>query len=130
MPEVEVLARAVSGTSGKNGRATFAEADTRVTGEFAGTSEDDLVTVGEEGADLSGGKFERLSSVAGEFQETASGGFGGSGDGAGGEDVANLEVAAVARVMGDELGRSPIEVLRIGLAQHKWIELIVPHRFS
>ena len=50
--------------------------------------------------------------IAGEFEEAASGGFGGAGDSSGGEDVADLQVATVAGVVGDELGGSPIEVVR------------------
>jgi hypothetical protein len=69
-----------------------------VAGGFAGAAEDDLVAIDEEGAGFSGGQEDGLGTVAGEFEETASGGFGGAGDGAGGENVSYLEVAAVAGV--------------------------------
>ncbi len=101
---------------GEDGGAALAEADAGMAGGFAGAAEDDLVAVGEEGAGFAGGKEDRLRAIAGEFEETASGGFGGAGDGAGGENVAYCQVAAVAGVVGDELGWGPVEVLRVGFA--------------
>ena len=71
-----------------------------------------------------------MRAVAGEFEKTAGGGFGGAGDGAGGKDVAELEVATVAGVMGDELGRGPIEILSVRLAEQCWWELISSHDFG
>src|ERR1700736_2858102 len=75
---------------GEDCGAAFAEADAGVAGCFAGAAEDDLVAVGEEGAGFAGGKEDGLRAVAGEFEETAGGGFGGAGDGARGENVADL----------------------------------------
>jgi hypothetical protein len=98
--------------------------------EFAGASEDDLVAVGQEGADLAGGERDGLGSVAGEFEEAAGGGFGWAGDGSGSEDVAYLKVAAVAGVVGYELSGGPVEVLRVASAKHIWVELIFSHCFS
>ena len=109
-----------SGTGGEDGGAALAQADAGVAGGFAGAAEDDLVAVGEEGAGFAGGKKDGLGSVAGEFEEAAGGGFGGAGDGSGGEDVADLEVAAVAGVVGDELGGGPVEVVCVGLAEEEW----------
>ena len=85
-------------------------------GGFAGAAKDDLVAVGEEGAGFACGEKDGLCAVAGEFEETAGGGFSWAGDGAGGEDVADLQVTAVAGVVSDELGGSPIQVLRVGFA--------------
>ncbi len=82
----------------------------------AGAAEDDLVAVGEEAAGFCGGKQNGLRAVAREFEQTAGGGFGRAGDGAGGEDVADLQVAAVAGVMCEKLCRSPIEVARVRFA--------------
>ncbi len=97
-------------------------------GSFAGAAEDDLVAVGEEGAGFAGGEEDGLRAVAGEFEETAGRGFGGAGDGSGGEDVADLQVAAVAGVVGDELGRGPVEIMGVGFAEKKWREFILSHR--
>ena len=47
--------------------------------------------------------------------------FGWAGDGSRGEQVANLEVAAVAGVVGDELSRSPVEITQPRLAQEQWV---------
>ena len=100
-------------------------------GGFAGAAEDDLVAVGEEGAGFAGGKEDRLRAVAGEFEETAGGGFGGAGDGSGGEDVADLEVAAVAGVVGDELGGRPVEIVSVGFAEEEWMRVcLLSHSFG
>ncbi len=99
-------------------------------GSFARAAEDDLVAVGKEGAGFAGGEQDRLRAVAGEFEETSGGGFGWAGDGAGGEDVADLQVATVTRVMGDELSGGPVEVVNVGFAQQKWVELISSHGFG
>src|SRR6202012_1343317 len=45
------------------------------------------------------------------------------------EDVADLQVAAVAGVMCQQLGRSPVKITRVRFAQEKWIKLIVAHGF-
>src|ERR1700722_4853790 len=96
MPWGLVLAslRGWSGACRKDGGAAFAEADAGMAGSFAGAAEDDLVAVGEEGAGLAGGEEDWLRAVAGEFEQTARGGFGRAGDGAGGEEVADLKIAA------------------------------------
>jgi hypothetical protein len=104
------------GAGWEDGCAALAQADAWVVGAFAGASEDDFVAVVEEGAGFAGGELDGISSVTGEFQETASGCFGGAGDGSGGEDVSGLEVAAVACVMSDELGWGPIKVARTAFA--------------
>src|SRR5216683_1713310 len=111
----KVTARA-SGSGGKDGGAALAEADAGMAGGFAGAAEDDLVAVGEESAGFAGGQENRLRAIAGEFEETAGGCFGGAGDGTGGENVADLKIAAVAGVVGDELGRGPIEIPGVGFA--------------
>ena len=111
-----LLQSASPGAGWEDCGAAFAQADARVAGEFAGASEDDLVAVGEEGACFASGKLDVLGSVTSEFEEAAGGGFGGAGDGSGGEDVSGLEVAAVAGVMGYELGRGPVEILGVALA--------------
>ena len=87
-----------------------------MSGEIAGAAEDDLVTVGEEGAGFSGGKGDWLGPVAGELEKASSSGFGRAGDSSCGEDVSDLKVAAVAGVMGYQLGRAPVEILGVALA--------------
>src|SRR6266478_3666131 len=99
-------------------------------GGFAGAAEGDLVARGGEGAGFAGGEQDGLRAVAGEFEETTGGGFGGAGDGAGGENVAYGQVAAVAGVVGDELGGGPVEVFSVGFAERKGIELVSSHRFG
>ena len=94
-------ASGLSGMGGEDGGAALAEADAGMADSFAKAAEDDLIAVLEEGAGFAGGKKDRASAVAGKFEEAASGGLGGAGDGPGGQDVANLKVAAVAGVVGD-----------------------------
>jgi hypothetical protein len=90
-----------SGEGGKDGGATLAEAYAGMAGRFAGAAKDDLVAVFEKGAGFCGGEEDGLGAVAGELEEAAGGGFGWAGDGSGGEDVTDLEVAAVAGVVGN-----------------------------
>lgn len=121
-PEATAIESATARKSGlrarrEDGRAALAQADGGMAREFADASEDDLVAVGQKGAGFACGKFDGIGSVTGEFEETACGCFGGAGDSSGGEDVSGLEIAAVAGVMGYELGRSPIEILSVTLAQ-------------
>src|SRR5580704_2317609 len=106
----------MQGPGGEDDGVALAEADAGMAGGFAGAPEDNLVAVGKEGAGFAGGKEDRLCAVAGEFEETACGGFGGSGDGARSENVADLEIAAVAGVVGDELGWGPVEILKVRFA--------------
>ena len=89
-------------------------------GRFAGAAEDDLVAVFKEGAGFASREEDGLGAVAGEFEQTAGRGFGWAGDGSGGEDIADLQVAAVAGVVSDELGGGPVQVLGVGLAERVW----------
>jgi hypothetical protein len=121
------MVRRSSGVSGEDGGAALAEANAGVAGRFAGAAEDDLVTIFEEGAGFTSGEEEGLSSVAGEFEEAAAGGLGGAGDGAGSEDIADLEVAAVTGVVSDELSGGPVEVFCAGFTEEKGSKLIGFH---
>ena len=47
----------------------------------------DLIAIQEKGADFPGGQFDRVSPVAADFQQTAVGVRGGTGDGAAAEQV-------------------------------------------
>ena len=51
------------------------------------------------------------------FEEAAFGTLLRTGNGAGGEQVARREVATVARVVGEQLVETPIEIAKICLAQ-------------
>ena len=86
---------------GEDGGAALAEAYAGMAGGFAGAAKDDLVAVGEKRAGFAGGEEDGLGAVAGEFEKTAGGGFGGTRDGAGGENVSDLEIAAVAGMVGN-----------------------------
>ncbi len=110
-----------------DGGAALAQGDAGMLGGFAVAAEDDLVAVVEEGAGFAGWESDGLGSVAGEFEEATGGGGGGAGDGPGGEDVADLKVAAVAGVVGDELGGRPVEVVRVGFAEEEWVEFVLTH---
>ena len=118
------------GMGWEDGGAALAQGDPGMVWEFAGTSEDNLVSVQEEGSDFTGGKLDGICSVTGEFQKTAGGGFGRTGDCSGGEDVSGLEIAAVACVVGYELGRGPIKIARAASAKRVWFEIICSHGFG
>ena len=111
--------RKKSGEGGEDGGAALAEADAGMAGGFAGAAKDDLIAVFEEGAGFCCWEEDGLGAVAGELEEAAGGRLGGAGDGSGGEDVADLEVAAVAGVVGDKLCGGPVEVLGVGLTECK-----------
>src|SRR5690349_11908944 len=77
----------------------------------------DFVAVLEECALLAGGEGEGLGAAPGELEEAAAVLAVGARDGAAGEEVAGVEVAAVARVVGEHLGRGPVEVGGAGAAE-------------
>ena len=76
--------------------AAFAEADARISGLGAEAAEDDLVAVFDEAALLAARQFYRLAAPHGEFEETPPARSLGARDGAGADEIADLEIAAVA----------------------------------
>ena len=72
--------------------------------------EGDFVAVFEEFAGFAVGQGEGFAAAAGDFHQGAPVGGFGAGDGSGAEEVAGVEVAAVAGVVGDHLGGGPVEV--------------------
>src|SRR5690606_4843828 len=91
----------------------------------------DLVAVEEEGAGLAGGELDGPAGpgggVPGELQEAAAGLGGGAGDGAGGEEVAGLEVAAVAGVVRDHLVHRPVHVAEAAPGEADGGDALVAH---
>jgi hypothetical protein len=84
-------------------------------GSFAGAAKDDLVAILEEGAGFAGGEKDGSDAVSREFEEAASGGFRWPGDSSSSKDVADLKVAPIAGVVGDQLRGCPVKILRVGL---------------
>src|ERR1700733_3675877 len=111
----------------KDGCAGFAQANAGMAGNFAETGQRDLITVSEKGTQFAGGKEYWLRAVASEFKQAASGGLRRAGDGSCREEIARLQVAAVAGVVGDKLRRRPIEIARVGLAEEERCKLVDPH---
>jgi hypothetical protein len=86
----------------------------------AKTAQDDLVAVLEYGAGFAVGEGDGLFAATCELDQAAGGFFGFVGDGAGGKQVAGEQVAAIAGVVGDELGGGPPELAEVGLAEAVW----------
>src|ERR1700720_1415623 len=89
-------------------RPAFAEADARITGLGAKAAEDDLVAVFDEAAFLAARQLKRLSAARGEFEETAPTRFVGARHRARSDQIADLEIAAIAGLVRDHLRDGPI----------------------
>src|ERR1700674_5094511 len=85
----------------QNHGAAFAEADPRTAVFGAKAAEDDLVAVFDEAALLATRQLDRFAAARGEFQKAAPARFLRTRDRAGSDQIADLEVAAVAGVMRD-----------------------------
>ena len=81
----------------------------------AKAAQDDLVAVFKGGAGFAVGEGDGLLASDSHFKKAACGFVGMVGDGAGGEQVTGQQVAAVAGVVGDELGGCPPEFGEVGL---------------
>ncbi|SPE17970.1 exported hypothetical protein [Candidatus Sulfotelmatomonas gaucii] len=104
--------------SGSNhGPGALAKADARQTLARRECAEGDLVAVFKKHAGLSARQLNRLRIVL-HLKQAALGARAGTGDGAGGEQVAGLQIAAIARVVRDQLRNRPIEIAQISAAQH------------
>ena len=89
--------------------------------------DDHVVAVLEKPARLAGRKRNRLAPAFGDFQEAAEAARCRTGDRAGAEQVAGVEVAAAAGVMRDQLRHGPIEVARVAVGQAMGREIPVAH---
>src|ERR1700680_3426729 len=101
------------GSSGRSrrrqdNRTAFAEADPRIAGFGAKAAEDDLIAVFDKTAFLAARQIERLAAACGEFQETSPARILRARYGARSDQVADLEIAAVAGLVGDHLRDGPI----------------------
>src|SRR6202030_4535716 len=94
----------------QNHRTAFAEADARITGLSAKAAEDDLIAVLDEAALLAARQFERLAAARGELEEAAPARFLRARYGARSDQIADLEIAAVAGLMRDHLRDGPIHL--------------------
>src|SRR6185437_10659363 len=113
--------------NGTNGGAALPQTDARVTGSFAGTAEDDLIAVFEEGSYFSRGQTESTGSVACQFEQTSRRLFLAAGDRSSRQNIAGLEVTSVAGVVSDHLSRSPVKVSGVAPAKQKWGKIIILH---
>ena len=101
----------------KNSSATFAKADAGVAFALAPAAEDDFVAVFEEFALFAVGELEGFGAAFSSLEQAAGRVRRGAGDGSGGEQVAGAEVAAVAGVVGEQLGEGPIQIAQIRSAE-------------
>lgn len=79
---------------------------------------DDAVVVFEEAAVLAPGQGDALFASPGHFEQAAFLAGVGTGQGAGAQQVAGTEVAAVDRVVCDQLGDVPVGVFEIAAREH------------
>src|SRR5215217_1472237 len=87
---------------------TFAEADPYCALAFAPGAQRDLVAVLQEAPRLAARKIERLLSAAADFQQRTETLFAVRREGAGADQVARLEVAAVRGVVRHDLCGAPV----------------------
>lgn len=114
----------------KNSSATFAKADAGVAFALAPAAKDDFVAVFEEFALFAVGELEGFGAAFSSLEQAAGRVRRGAGDGSGGEQVAGAEVAAVAGVVGEHLGGSPVEVAGVATANAEWFVSIITHSCS
>src|ERR1043166_2829797 len=93
-----------------NSSSALAEPDARVAAPLAVAAQDHLVAVLEKRALLAAGKRERLGAPPGALEETSPRFLGLTGHRTAGEKIAGAKVAAVARVMGEQLRDGPVHV--------------------
>src|SRR6185312_15896967 len=93
--------------------AAFAESDARVAAPLAVGAHRHLVAVLEERARLTIRQCERLGPAPGAFEQTTARFGCRTGDRARAKEIAGSEIAAIARVVGEQLGGRPVEIRRI-----------------
>lgn len=84
---------------------------------LAAGAEDDLVAVLEEAPGLAGGQLHRLLAASGDLQQRAELAGLGAGQGAGAEQVAGLQLAAIDAVVGDHLRHRPVHAQAVAQGQ-------------
>src|ERR1700675_2151639 len=92
----------------QNNGAAFTEANARIAGFCAKAAKDDLVAVFDKTAFLAARQFERLAAARAEFKEAAPARFLRPRHRARSDQVADLEIAAVAGLVRDHLRDGPI----------------------
>src|ERR1700737_1523468 len=104
----------------------LAEADSGQALFVRAGAEGDPVAVLEEGSELAGGEAEGLRVVL-LLQQASLRACAGAGDGAGGEQVAWAEIAAVAGVVGEQLGDRPVKVAQVASAEQHGRSVVLAH---
>src|SRR5579862_684229 len=98
-----------------------------MTGSFARAAKNNLIAIGEEGTRLSRRQKDGLGAIASELKQTAGRRFLRAGDGARGKDISDLQVAAIAAVMSDQLSWRPVKITDLRIAEKHWVQLILTH---
>src|SRR5580700_3083522 len=114
----------------QNHRAAFAEADAPIAFFRAKAAEDDLVAVFDKTALLAARQIERLAAARGEFQETAPTRFLRARHCARSDQIADLEIAAVAGLVRDHLRDGPIHQRERGLGDARRRRAVLAHGFG
>jgi hypothetical protein len=96
---------------------TFTQADGDETRPFTITAKGHLVAVFEKSALLARGQSDWLPAIARDLEQTAASLIFGPGDSAAAQQITRSKVAAVACVMGQQLGRGPVEMTQVAAAE-------------
>src|SRR3984893_10025276 len=111
----------------QNHRAALAEADARIAGFCAKAAEDDFVAIFDEAALLAARQFERLAAARGELEETTPARFLRTRHRALSDQVADIEIAAVAGLVRDHLRDGPIHLRERGLGDTRRRGAVLAH---
>src|SRR5262249_38077865 len=84
---------------------------------FAVAAQDHFVAILEKLASLSGRELDGLGAAPCELEKAAARFFRRAGDRAAREEIAGLQIAAVRRVVRDELGNRPVHVAHVSAAE-------------
>src|SRR5215469_3026956 len=122
LPSPRFTERQSSLRGGQHHGAAFAEADPGMTRLGANCAEADLVAVFDKRALFSARQRQRLRTAGGELQQTGPARWLRPGYRAGADQVADLEIAAIAGVMRNHLGEGPVHLrgrtLRQAMRRH------------
>src|SRR5665213_2340935 len=112
---------------GRDDSAAFAEADSGVSFAFAVPPENHFVAILKKLSCLARGQRDRLRATPGQFQKTAARVWRFTGNGSARQQIAGLQIAAVAGMVSNQLGRSPVQVAEPAAADSGFRGSLLPH---
>src|SRR5665213_2275366 len=112
---------------GRDDSAAFAEADSGVSFAFAVPPENHFVAILKKLSRLARRQRDRLRAAPGQFQKTAARVWRFTGNGSACQQIAGLQIAAVAGMVRNQLGRSPVQVTEPAAANSGFGRSLFPH---